>query len=353
MTVSVSKSILQRLPELAELQSLANLAGKGLVRVEELVTVTHKDVSVPVLALEFGSQDPKAPVFFLTGGVHGLERIGSQVILSYLKTLINLAHWDDSTRNLLERVRFSVVPIINPIGMYLGRRSNGQGVDLMRNAPVDAAKGGRAGIAAGHRISNKLPWYRGLEGAPMELESAALTNYFEQNFTRSQSVIALDMHSGFGSVDRLWFPYARTTEPFPNLKQVYQLVHNLDSAYPNHIYKVEPQSASYTTHGDLWDYLYDRRRNEQGSIFIPLTLELGSWSWIKKNPRQLFSALGIFNPLLPHRTSRILRRHLHLLDFMLRAAAAPASWAQGPGLLANSDDVERLARARWYHEQAA
>jgi hypothetical protein len=351
--VRESKALLQRLPELVELQRLAAFAGNGFVRVEELVTVAYKDLSLPVLAFEFGSQDPKAPVFFLTGGVHGLERIGSRVILSYLKTLINLARWDHSTRQLLDRVRFSVVPIINPIGMYLGRRSNGQGVDLMRNAPVEADPGGRVGIVGGHRISNKLPWYRGPEGAPMEPESTALVNYFEEKFSKSESVIALDMHSGFGAVDRLWFPYARTTAPFPGIKEVYQLIQNLDSVYPHHIYKVEPQSANYTTHGDLWDYLYDRRKTALGSTFIPLTLELGSWSWIKKNPRQLFSAIGVFNPLLPHRTSRILRRHLHLLDFMLRAAAAPASWLKSVDPISSSEDVERLAKARWYRDIAA
>ncbi len=353
MSVSVSRTMLQRLPELIELQRLAEHGAKRFVKVEELVTVEHGDVSLPVLAFEFGNQDPRAPVFFLTGGVHGLERIGTRVILSYLNTLVNLATWDDSTRDLLERVRFCVLPIINPVGMYLGRRSNGNGVDLMRNAPIEADTSGRVSIAGGHRISNKLPWYRGVAGAPMEKESLALVKYFEEKFAKAESVIALDMHSGFGAVDRLWFPYARTAQPFPNIKEVYQLIHNLDTVYPHHIYKVEPQSASYTTHGDLWDYIYERRANVKGSTFIPLTLELGSWSWIKKNPRQIFSALGIFNPVMPHRTSRILRRHLHLLDFMLRAAAAPKSWVQGHGVLSRPEDLERLAKARWYSDQAA
>ena len=353
MSVSVSRTMLQRLPELIELQRLADHGAKRFVRVEEIAAVNHGDLALPVLAFEFGNMDPKAPVFFLTGGIHGLERIGTRVIISYLKTLVNLANWDDSTRDLLERVRFSVVPIINPVGMYLGRRSNGNGVDLMRNAPIDADTTGRASIAGGHRISNKLPWYRGVAGGPMEKEAAAIVKYFEEKFAQAQSVIALDMHSGFGAVDRLWFPYAKTAQPFPNVKEVYQLIHNLDSVYPHHIYKVEPQSASYTTHGDLWDYLYDRRATAKGSIFIPLTLELGSWSWIKKNPRQIFSSLGIFNPVMPHRTSRILRRHLHLLDFMLRAAAAPQSWVQGHGVLSQPEVSERLAKARWYSDQAA
>ncbi len=348
-----TRSLLVHLPELIEVQRLASHGAKGLVRVQELTMVRHKDLSLPVLAIEFGSQDPKAPVFFLTAGVHGLERIGTRVVISYLKTLTNMAHWDPSTKALLSRVRFSVIPIINPVGMYLGRRSNGNGVDLMRNAPIEADHKSGISIAAGHRISNHLPWFRGVEGSGMEIEAKAMISYFEENFAKSTSVVALDVHSGFGAVDRLWFPYARTKQPFPNLREIFQLTHLLDRVYPHHIYNVEPQSGSYTTHGDLWDYLYDRRREAQGSTFIPLTLELGSWLWIKKNPRQLFSALGIFNPLLPHRTSRILRRHLHLLDFLLRAAAAPEAWSKGHGILHDAEEVERMARARWYNGIAA
>jgi hypothetical protein len=323
------------------------------MRVEELATVRHRDLAFPIMALEFGSRHPGAPVFFLTGGVHGLERIGTRVIVSYLKTLLSLISWDPSTRDLLERVRFSVVPIVNPVGMFLGRRSNGNGVDLMRNAPIDAEGPPSISIAAGHRISSHLPWFRGALGAEMEPEAKALTNYFEASFSRASAVIALDVHSGFGAVDRLWFPYARTKMPFPNLREVFHLTHLLDRVYQHHIYKIEPQSASYTTHGDLWDYLYDRRRAAGGSIFIPLTLELGSWLWIKKNPRQLFSLLGMFNPLLPHRTSRILRRHLHLLDFLLRAAATPEAWSVGKGILHDPDEVLRMAKARWYGDIAA
>jgi hypothetical protein len=353
MSTGITRSLLMHLPELIDVQRMVSHAARGVIRVEELATVRHRDLSFPLLALEFGSQDPRAPAFFLTGGVHGLERIGTRVIVSYLRTLLSLLQWDPSTRDLLERVRFSVIPIVNPVGMYLSRRSNGNGVDLMRNAPIDAEGAPSISIAAGHRISNRLPWFRGALGSDMESESKALTSYFEECFNLSASVIALDVHSGFGAVDRLWFPYARTKTPFPNLREVFQLTHLLDRVYQHHIYKIEPQAASYTTHGDLWDYLYDRRRAAGGSMFIPLTLELGSWLWIKKNPRQLFSLLGMFNPLLPHRTSRILRRHLHLLDFLLRASATPEAWSVGRGILHDPDEVLRMAKARWYGDIAA
>ena len=75
-------------------------------------------------------------------------------------------------------------------------------------------------------------------------------------------------------------------------------------------------------------------------VFLPLTLEMGSWLWIKKSPRQLFSRLGIFNPMPVHRLQRVLRSHLLWMDFLVRAAGSHRSWLPA-----------RAERAR--HRQAA
>lgn len=349
--VSVNRSLLIHLPELVEIQRLAHHAPRGMVEVRTLAKIEHKDLSLPIVALEFGSKDPTAPVFLLTAGVHGLERIGTRVVNAYLKSLIHMAQWDETVHNLLSKVRFVVLPILNPVGMYLSRRSNGNGVDLMRNAPIEADPGSTPGIAGGHRISPMLPWFRGVEGQPMEREAQVLCDYFQTEFKDASSIVALDVHSGFGSVDRLWFPYARGKQQFPNLAEVYNLAQLLDRAYPHHIYRIEPQSGSYTTHGDLWDYLYDNNRKDHPNrLFIPLTLEMGSWLWIKKNPRQLFSILGIFNPILPHRTQRILRRHILLLDYLLKASAQPAAWATLEEK--KHEEIIRLATNRWYDKTA-
>ena len=71
----------------------------------------------------------------------------------------------------------------------------------------------------------------------------------------------------------------------------------------HHRYVIEPQSRQYLAHGDLWDHLYLRSRERPERVFLPLTLEMGSWIWVKKNPRQLFSRQGIFNPLVQHRAA--------------------------------------------------
>ena len=348
--VSYNRALLKHLPELIDIQRAVQHAPRGMVDVEILAELRHKDLVLPLLSLTIGSRDPGSPTFLLVAGVHGLERIGTRVANSFVKTLINLARWDKSIQSLLATCRLVVVPIVNPIGMYLGRRSNGNGVDLMRNSPVDADIGTSPLLAGGHRISARIPWYRGLLGAPMEVEAMSICHLVEEKLALCQQLLILDVHSGFGAVDRLWFPYAKTAAPFPNLVEVYNLSRLLDKTYPHHIYKVEPQAKSYTTNGDLWDYLYDRNlsktKGDSLRTIIPLTLELGSWLWIKKNPIQALTALGIFNPLLPHRTQRILRRHQQLLDFLLRATAAPQAWIYGD--LDTQKDKLNLAKERWY-----
>lgn len=283
-----------------------------------------------IFGFQIGKKDPNLPVLGLFGGVHGLERVGAQVNLSFLESLLEQLSWDADLREKLQHVRILSIPLVNPSGMYYGFRSNLNGVDLMRNAPIEA-DGRPAWLLGGHRISSRLPWYRGPLGAPMEIESQAVVDFVKTGMFGAPFLMAMDFHSGFGRVDRLWYPYAKSTLPYPNINESLKLKSLLDRGQPNHVYHVEPQSLSYTTHGDLWDYLYeehalDNKRLNKKSTFLPWTLEMGSWNWVRKNPLQALSALGPFNPVLPHRKKRMMRRHLPLVDFFMRATRNYAAW---------------------------
>jgi hypothetical protein len=228
--------------------------------------------------------------------------------------------------------------------MWLGTRANPNGVDLMRNAPVEGAEGVPY-LLGGQRISARLPWYRGRADAPMEAENLAVCQFVEEELLARDFSIALDCHSGFGIHDRIWFPYAHTAKPIAHLPEIHALRAIFDSTHPNHRYIFEPQSRQYLTHGDLWDYLYQRACVQPGRTFLPLTLELGSWLWIKKNPRQLFSRRGMFNPLVEHRRQRVMRRQMAWLDFLSRAACSHARWIPSEAL--RRDHLTR-ALALWY-----
>ncbi|HEX5371732.1 MAG TPA: M14 family zinc carboxypeptidase [Aquabacterium sp.] len=314
-----------RLPELEDLPRLITEGGPHLsARTACQIEVGAHRFDVPVITL--GNPAPDVPAVGFFGGIHGLERIGAEVVMSYLHSLVQRLKWDRLLHTQLEGLRMVFMPLVNPGGLWLGTRANPQGVDLMRNAPVDAVEPVPF-LVGGQRWSAALPWYRGPLGAPMQLESAALCQVVEQELLGRPFSLALDCHSGFGVQDRIWFPLAHTRAPMPHLSEVFALHTIFEQTHAHHRYVFEPQSLQYLAHGDLWDHLYlQAQQQHPEQVFLPLTLEMGSWLWVKKNPRQLFSRHGIFNPLIEHRQQRVLRRHAGLLDFMARASSSHALW---------------------------
>ena len=295
----------------------------------------------PIFTASIGSTDPRAPVVGFFGGIHGLEQIGTQVILHYMRALLFRLEWDELLHQQLEKVRLVFMPIVNPGGMWAHRRANPQGVDLMRNAPQQS-EGRVPFLAGGQTISPLLPWYCGRPGEPMEIESAALLKIVSEQLASHPFSMALDCHSGYGFEDSIWFPYAKTRRLMHHLPEMFALKTMLEQSHPHHSYSFEPQSNQYLLHGDLWDCAYDRTPAE--NVFLPMTLELGSWLWIRKNPRQLFSRHGIFNPIKAHRIKRVLRRHADLLDFLTRAAFAAPGWLPPE---ARRAQLQQLATAYW------
>ena len=332
------------LPELAALERLIESAPRELgVRTACTVRAPGHgqgdDQRLPVHVLTLGNPDPAVPAVGFFGGVHGLERIGTHVLLSFMDSLLARLRWDGMLHKQLESMRLVFMPLVNPGGMLAATRCNPAGVDLMRNAPVDAIQHAPF-MVGGQRFSARLPWYRGAAGGAMEAESTALCRVVEEELLSRRFSVALDCHSGFGLRDRIWFPYAHTPVPIRHLPEIHALKSLFDTTYPNHDYLFEPQSRQYLAHGDLWDHLYKGALARGNGVFLPLTLEMGSWRWVKKNPSQLFSRLGIFNPLPAHRLQRVLRSHLVWLDFLSRVGCAWQEWLP-----------DGAARSR-HHEQA-
>lgn len=329
--------------ELIELEAIIKDGGEQLdTRVAcEVAVGAHK---FPVYVIALGNPDPDVPVVGFFGGFHGLERIGAEVVLAYLRILVRRLRWDSILHRQLESVRMVFMPIVNPGGMWRGTRANPNGVDLMRNAPLESREGVPF-LIGGQRISARLPWYRGALAGPMEQENEAVCEVVRREFFSRRFGIAIDCHSGFGISDRIWFPYAYTALPIAHLPEIHALREIYEQALPNHGYVFEPQSRQYLTHGDLWDYLYQLATAVAGQIFLPLTLEMGSWLWVKKNPRQIFSRHGIFNPMIEHRQQRVLRRHVSWLDFLARAACGYRLWIPAEH---NREHYRQQAMKHWY-----
>lgn len=329
--------------KLPELELIENIKEKihEFAKVEVIGESQEENLRLPIHKITFGSSDPSAPVLGLVGGVHGLERIGSQVCIALLHSLSQLYLWDDSIKKSLENIRVFFIPVINPIGILKKRRSNPRGVDIMRNAPIEADDKVPL-FLGGQRISNQLPWFRGNQ---LEPETSALITAVQKEIEHSKVSIVVDFHSGFGFQDQIWFPYAKTRTPIKDISYVHALINLMNLTYPNHFYKIGPQA--YLTHGDVWDYLYDwNKKNTHGGLFLPLCLEMGSWMWVKKNPMQIFSAEGPYNPVKTHRYKRALRRHNTFFEFLIRSLYSSQSWSQLSG--EQNEKHFKQAMELWY-----
>lgn len=338
------------LDNLIKLGRMVNQEGplKELVHFEVLTKILYKGETYSIFSFTIGSQVPEHPTLFISGGVHGLERVGAQLAWSLLKTTLDRLIWDKSLQELFKNIRLVVVPLVNPVGYYKFKRCNGNDVDLMRNSPVRAIEK-TPFLLGGQRFSKKIPWFQGNLNQ-LEEENKALYSKFFQSCSQSKCVISIDFHSGFGMSDRIWFPFSYTKKPFDLMAEMNAFTRLFEETHPYHVYKIEPQSQGYLLNGDLWDYFFQELKviNPE-SVFLPLTLEMGSWTWVRKNPLQLFSKEGIFNPIKEHRLKRTYRRHNLLFDFLLKATYSHSVWS-------NLDPDSRqkdfdLGMERWYGQQ--
>ncbi len=225
------------------------------------------------------------PIFGMFAGVHGIEAIGVKILHEFLRHILEQVSWNESIRELLKSVKIKGIPIVNPSGFRLGTRANRNGVDLMRNAPIESDV--QIPFVGGQRISNMFPWFRG--SGVWEAENQILLNLLRSGFLHAKFSLCLDIHSGFGTNDFLWTPYAKQ-KGFP----------------------------------PTWDKYIVLKNSGGLQIFMPLTLEVGSWVWLKKSPLSAMRIRNYFNPVHPHREKRVLRRHLALLMFLVNFCANSA-----------------------------
>ncbi len=343
-TVEERVLLKQKLPELLWIERIIrNFSDAFDNRV--VSSINYKGIQFPIYQLQLGSSDLNSPVLLLTGGVHGVERIGTQVILAWLETTLTQLEWDEELARKLNNVKVILLPIVNPTGMFDNSRCNYRGVDLNRNGPLDA-EGKTPWLAGGQRLSKRIAWYRGKQGE-MEIENQCLHQILKHEVFNHPLGLVLDLHSGFGIQDRLWIPYAFRNEPIGNIEDYVALKLLWERTYKHHNYLFEPQSLHYLSSGDIWDFFCIESKNKSNCKFIPLTLEMGSWTWVKKRPQQLFSFSGLFHPKIPHRHSRVLRRHLVLLDFLISASINHKNWIPTEK---QTTLLKQAAKSLWYNQ---
>lgn len=339
----------KRLPELKQCE-LINTRLKSLKKENQSIffkshilnNIIAGNVKLPIYSFSIGSMSIDSPSITFIGGIHGLERIGCQLILSFLNGLIQKCYWNSVLLDSLKKVTINFIPMANPAGIYFKRRGNIHNVDLMRNAPIDS-KEKTAWLVGGHRISSYLPWYRGKKNV-IEIENETIIDYVKKYLFPRPFNLILDCHSGFGLHDRIWFPYAKSKKyPILDIGKLFYLRKMFFLSHPHHNYIFEPQSQHYLCHGDLWDYLYDLSQSSN-RIILPLTLEMGSWAWIKKNPLQIFNSLGFFHPIKNHRIKKVINNHNILFNFLIDIVMNYSNWYENSHLPL----YRKKAMAKWY-----
>ena len=93
-----------RLAELPELIELEKIIADGGCELETHVIceVEAAGSRLPVYAIAMGNPSPEVPAVGFFGGFHGLERIGAEVVLAYLRSLVMRLRWDGMLHRQLE-----------------------------------------------------------------------------------------------------------------------------------------------------------------------------------------------------------------------------------------------------------
>lgn len=290
-----------------------------LVHIRQLdySTPTRSGQRWPIYLLEIGRKRAfrnHAPL--IVSGVHGLETIGIRIHLDMLRSVLNPKSRYYSEDIAEGKLAIYSIPVLNPAGVVRLTRANAAGVDLNRNSGIMAEKA--IPFFGGHKISPALPYFR---GRTRQRETRALFRFLNENFLRRRKKIhmALDIHSGYGAQNYLWWPYSFSNKKVFQERAFERIAKKLRVRHPH--YRIEPMALSYQTHGDLWDHAlleFEKREMKRArkSLFLPFTLEIGTWQEIRKSPSRLFTAEKIFNPPKSSRKA-YLKEHRQLIwDFL-------------------------------------
>ncbi len=91
--------------DFAEMDDLEDLIHKfgELARTRVVAEVSSNNKTFPLYCISISSSRPTDPAVGIFGGVHGLERIGSEVVLSFMHTLLEWIRWDRNYQSGSER----------------------------------------------------------------------------------------------------------------------------------------------------------------------------------------------------------------------------------------------------------
>ena len=88
-----SAVLISELPELAALERIVELGGHHVQSRVAARVPMGSATTYPLHVVTMGNPDPAVPAVGYFGGVHGLERIGAEVVIAYLQSLVMRLQW--------------------------------------------------------------------------------------------------------------------------------------------------------------------------------------------------------------------------------------------------------------------
>ena len=74
-----------------------------LAKIKEHGLVESTGRQYPLLSAHYGQEG--GPTLLISGGVHGLERIGAQLTLSLLDSFEERLQWDEALQDILKKIK--------------------------------------------------------------------------------------------------------------------------------------------------------------------------------------------------------------------------------------------------------
>lgn len=244
------------------------------------VVTIGKSVSGREIKAIIISGNPDAPEskprIRLTGGIHGSEIISSEIMIYFIKYLVenyNVNDTDNEITKLINSRYIAIIPVLNPDGLAVAGRRNDNGVDLNRNFDANWAEG------SGH----------GTE-AFSEPESQALRDFsIEQNFH-----LSVTFHSGAVLVN-IPFDYKKDV-PLEN-----ELVREFAFAYS----RAGDEPNRFMDNPDIYKSQYMEDGIINGGDWYVITGSLQDWSYLKTGCLDLTVEVAKRTPKTVEEASRV------------------------------------------------
>jgi len=206
------------------------------------------------------------PAVRLTGGIHGNEMMGVELLIRFIEYLTSNYGNDSAVTDLVNNRYICIIPVLNPDGLARNRRYNDNDVDLNRNFN-DAGNHWTSGSSHGTSPFS-------------ELETQVLRDYsVTKNFN-----LSITYHVGAVLVN-MPFDYAVESEETP---EDYNLVKEFATAYTT--------TGTFLSNPDLYVSTYMIDGTINGGNWYVITGSLQDWSYTQTGCLDLTIEVAKNNP---------------------------------------------------------